>query len=428
MSGIVRRLSFVLLVVALLLFVYGCADAIKPTPSVSTPGTPQDATVMTDVPQGILNSSSVQLLASELSAEEQGFLSEYFVEVGNWDTDFTRRVMPLTDFIPGCLGKDCIPPIVSVEGPEDLIESLEFVDQDEAPEYLQDDDPVVVFRSGEVARAYPLAVLTAHEIVNDSVNGIPVAVTFCPLCNSAVVFSRLVDGQELTFGVSGFLYNSDLVMYDHQTESWWQQFTGIGLVGEYAGAKLAFLPSQILSWDEFRKTYPGGQVLDGPRGNGYETLPYAGYDSSGRTPLLYNGEYDPRLEPTARVLALNLDDTAVAYDWDYLTTSRVVNDRVGSSDVTIFFDPDTRSSFPTVAGDRLAVGSATAFSPILNGATLSFSYSSGVITDEQTGSTWNFSGVATSGELVGERLEPLIAGNHFWFAWAAFNPLTEVRP
>ena len=419
MSGIVGRLSFGLLVVALLLFVYGCADAIEPTPSVSTPSTPQDATVMTDVPQSTLNSSSVQLLASELSAEEQGFLAEYFVEVGNWDTDFTRRVMPLTDFIPGCLGKDCIPPITP---------PLEFVDQDEAPEYLQDDDPVVVFRSGEVARAYPLAVLTAHEIVNDSVNGVPVAVTFCPLCNSAVVFSRLVEGQELTFGVSGFLYNSDLVMYDHQTESWWQQFTGIGLVGEYAGAKLAFLPSQILSWEEFRKAYPGGQVLDGPRGNGYMTLPYAGYDSSGRTPFLYSGEYDPRLEPTARVLALNLDDIAVAYDWDYLTTSRVVNDQVGSSDVTIFFDPDTLSSFPTVAGDRLAVGSATAFSPVVNGATLSFVYSSGVIMDEQTGSTWNFSGVATSGELVGERLEPLIAGNHFWFAWVAFNPLTEIRP
>ena len=217
-------------------------------------------------------------------------------------------------------------------------------------------------------------------------------------------------------------------MYDHQTESWWQQFTGIGLVGEYAGAKLAFLPSQILSWEEFRKAYPGGQVLDGPRGNGYMTLPYAGYDSSGRTPFLYSGEYDPRLEPTARVLALNLDDIAVAYDWDYLTTSRVVNDQVGSSDVTIFFDPDTLSSFPTVAGDRLAVGSATAFSPVVNGATLSFVYSSGVIMDEQTGSTWNFSGVATSGELVGERLEPLIAGNHFWFAWVAFNPLTEIRP
>ena len=417
MSGIVGRLSFGLVLMMLLLFVYGCADAPEPTPSVSTPSTPQGAVIAGDVPQGTLNSSSAPLLDTELSANEQS-LSEQ-LRRSSWNTDFTRRVMPLTDFLSGSVGRD--QGIRPVDSPE-------FVDQDEAPSYLQDDDPVVVFRSGEVARAYPLAVLTAHEIVNDSVNGVPVAVTFCPLCNSAIVFSRLVDGQELTFGVSGLLYNSDLVMWDRQTESWWQQFTGIGLVGEYARAQLAFLPSQILSWEEFRKAYPSGQVLDGPRGNGYMTLPYAGYDSSGRTPFLYDGEYDPRLEPTARVLALNLDDTAVAYDWDYLTTSRVVNDQVGSSDVTIFFDPDTRSTFPTGGGDRLAVGSATAFSPIVDGATLSFAYSSGVITDEQTGSTWNFSGVATSGELVGERLEPLIAGNHFWFAWAAFNPLTEVRP
>ncbi|MGQ9851612.1 MAG: DUF3179 domain-containing (seleno)protein [Aggregatilineaceae bacterium] len=96
-----------------------------------------------------------------------------------------------------------------------------------AQEWLQPQSPVVAVSVNGSARAYPLAIMTRHEIVNDTLGGVPVAVTFCPLCNSAIVFERTVEGQVLRFGVSGLLRNSDLIMWDDATQSWWQQFTGI---------------------------------------------------------------------------------------------------------------------------------------------------------------------------------------------------------
>ncbi|NIZ61599.1 hypothetical protein DL239_11490 [Sedimentitalea sp. CY04] len=165
-------------------------------------------------------------------------------------------------------------------------------------------EPVITLEvAGQLPRAYPLRYLTWHEIVNDNIGGVPVAVTFCPLCNSGITFDRRTSAGVLTFGVSGKLRNSDMVMYDRETESWWQQALGQGIVGELTGVKLKSLPSWMESWQEFSERNPDGLVMAEPAYNrAYGRNPYRGYDSSAR-PFLYNGEMPPHgISPLARVV------------------------------------------------------------------------------------------------------------------------------
>jgi len=165
-------------------------------------------------------------------------------------------------------------------------------------------EPVITLEiEGEVPRAYPIRYLTWHEIVNDVVGGIPVAVTFCPLCNSAITFDRRTDQGTLNFGVSGKLRNSDMVMFDRQTESWWQQAIGEAIVGDLTGTRLASLPSWMESWETFTTRNPDGLVMETPpfRRN-YGANPYVRYDSSNR-PFLFSGEMPPHDIPAlARVV------------------------------------------------------------------------------------------------------------------------------
>ena len=170
--------------------------------------------------------------------------------------------------------------------------------------HLEGREPVITLEiDGATPRAYPLRYLTWHEIVNDTLGGVPVAVTFCPLCNSGMVFERRIDGIELTFGVSGKLRNSDMIMYDRETESWWQQAIGKGIVGDYNGAELEQLPAWMESWAEFKARNPQGQVMDRPPyRRDYGRNPYVGYDTNDR-PFLYRGENPPHdIHPVARVV------------------------------------------------------------------------------------------------------------------------------
>lgn len=164
-------------------------------------------------------------------------------------------------------------------------------------------EPVITLEMGGQARAYPIRYLTWHEIVNDVVGGVPVAVTYCPLCNSALTFDRRVDGRVLSFGVSGKLRHSDMIMYDRETESWWQQAIGEAIVGDLTGAELKTLPSWMESWAEFLERHPDGLVMAEPRYNrDYGRNPYRGYDSSAR-PFLYSGELPPHgIDALARVI------------------------------------------------------------------------------------------------------------------------------
>lgn len=165
-------------------------------------------------------------------------------------------------------------------------------------------EPVVTVEiEGALPRAYPIRYLTWHEIVNDTVAGVPIAVTFCPLCNSAITFDRRVAEGRLTFGVTGKLRHSDMIMYDRETESWWQQATGEGIVGDLTGVKLTKLATWMESWSEFRARNPEGLVMAEPDyRRQYGANPYRGYDSSAR-PLLYSGENPPHgISPLMRVV------------------------------------------------------------------------------------------------------------------------------
>lgn len=210
------------------------------------------------------------------------------------DTDFdTTSVENWVEIMSGGPPKDGIP----------AINDPSFIDvADEAR--ITAREPVITLEiAGEVPRAYPIRYLMWHEIVNDTVGGVPVAVTFCPLCNSGLTFDRRTDAGVLTFGVSGKLRNSDMIMFDRETESWWQQAIGEGIVGELTGVELQSLPSWMESWAEFEARNPDGLVMDEPdtRRN-YGANPYVQYDSSNR-PFLYSGDMPPHDIPAlARVI------------------------------------------------------------------------------------------------------------------------------
>jgi hypothetical protein len=209
-------------------------------------------------------------------------------------TDFSKASVALDEITSGGPPKDGIP---AIDMPEFTIIK--------GNHGLSPHQPVISVHIGREARAYPLRILIWHEIVNDTVDGTPIAVTFCPLCNSAVVFDRRVDGRVLSFGTTGKLRNSDLVMYDRQTESWWQQFLGEAIVGELVGKQLPLVSSRVESFESFAERFPSGSVLMPPKGSGraYGTNAYAGYDRSAK-PFLYHGRYDDRIPPLARVVVV----------------------------------------------------------------------------------------------------------------------------
>jgi len=221
--------------------------------------------------------------------------------------DFWRHEWPQTDFsitsvdswveiLSGGPGKDGIP---ALSNPTFLTVTAET--------RLDPMEPVMVLEAeGETPRAWPIRYLMWHEIVNDAVGGVPIAVTFCPLCNSGVIFDRRSEAGVLDFGVTGKLRHSDMVMYDAQTESWWQQAIGTAIVGQLTGTELAVLPGWMESWESYATRNPDGLVMDEPQDwrRNYGTNPYVSYDSSFR-PFLYNGEMPPHgIPPLERVVRI----------------------------------------------------------------------------------------------------------------------------
>lgn len=217
-------------------------------------------------------------------------------ERAGWRTDFSRTEVPFSEIIPGGPPKDGIPSI------DDPI----FVAAREADRFSDREPVIELMIDGLPPRAYPLSVLTWHEIVNDTVAGRPLAITYCPLCNSAVVFDRVVDGETVEFGTTGLLRNSDLVMYDRRTESWWQQFTGEAIVGHHAGDRLTMLPSRTVAFGDFRERHPDGEVLvpNDWSMRAYGRNPYTGYDGRTAPYPLYTGALPANMEPMERVIVV----------------------------------------------------------------------------------------------------------------------------
>ena len=314
--------------------------------------------------------------------------------------------------------------------------------------WLDAREPVLVLELGGEARAYPLQIMIWHEIVNDVVAGRPVAVTYCPLCNSGLGFDRrlrLSDAQaervrarnpgaalaragagwtlEVTLGTSGLLYKSNLLMFDDATATLWSQILSRAVVGTLAGVRLEPLPVQLLAFDAFARAHPEGRVLS--RATGYERdygeNPYFAYDAPTSRPFLFRGEPDTRLPAMERVVAVRLGGETVAYPYGLLRQARVVNDAVGGVPLVVFWGPGTASALDRarVARGR-DVGAAGVFDRRLAGRELAFAWDGEGFVDLQTKSRWDLRGRALTRPLAGRRLAPLTHDNTLWFAWAAF--------
>ena len=284
--------------------------------------------------------------------------------------------------------------------------------------WLEDDEPVLSLTVGEETRAYPLRVMTWHEIVNDTVGGVPVAVTYCPLCNSGVAFERTVDGRVLSFGTSGMLYADNLVMYDRQTESLWPQLTGQASIGVLTGQELVAIPMGVVAWSDFREANPSALVLSQDTGfdRPYGTNPYVGYDDP-----------DQRLPIKERVIGISEGTDSVAVVRRSLVGHSPLQVVVGDRDLVVWHKPGQASALDagTVAGGT-DIGTVGVYDPVVDGRQLHFVAAGDGFRDEETGSRWNVLGQAIDGPLQGQELQPYQHLDTFWFAWVTFHPHTDL--
>lgn len=343
-----------------------------------------------------------------------------------WETDFTISSIDLNELQVGIRTldpRDAIPPI----------DDPSFETVSEADEWLEDDEPGLLVDVEDIRRFYPIRILHRHEIVNDVFGDTPVAVTYCPLCNTGIAFDRRVDGEVLRMGVSGLLRNSDLVMWDDATQSLWQQITGEAIVGDLTGTRLEPLASAIVRWADFRDNHPDGDVLGREQGFGiaYGQNPYVGY-SSRNAPIggFFTAELDDRFPALERVVAVTVDDATTGYPFSEISETRVVNDEVGRQPVAIFWGaPSTTDALDSFqVADGRAIGTGVAFDPVVDGQRLTFdSPATDVFVDLETGTTWTLQGLAVEGPLEGAELVLLPHRNEFWFAFAAFFPDADVH-
>jgi Protein of unknown function (DUF3179) len=321
-----------------------------------------------------------------------------------------------------------------------------------ARRWLGGDAPVVVVRVGAEARAYPAAILLWHEVVNDVVGGKPLLITFCPLCNTAVVYERTADGAVHDFEVSGELVLGAAVLLDRVTGMRYTQPAGkpLGVAAPAANPlglapanppsapprrepkPLRWYPSDLMTLDQAAAANRDLVVLSRDTGyaRDYGASPYGRVGRLGSRPSLYDGFVDTRLDPKTRLVGAVINKRPQAWLYDALRREKVRNDTVGGQPVAIFFREDTAS----IADSRSlaaapAVGSAGVFSPTAGGRHLHFIVSAdGQISDRETGTQWDLSGRAASGPLAGTRLTPLPHLDTYWYAWAARYPDTRVWP
>jgi hypothetical protein len=379
----------------------GVDDGVA-APTSSSPGAPREP-----------------IRATSAGCEDGGF---------HWDQVMCQPAhsIPLDEIISGGPPPDGIPPI------DDPV--FETIDQ--AAAWLDDTSPVMVVDVQGEVRAYPLAILTWHEIVNDTVGDVPLVVTYCPLCNSGLVFERTVDGPDgeevLDFGTSGRLYLSNLVMFDRQHRSLWTQFEGEGVVGErFLGTQLTRVPAWLFGFAELVELHPDAQVLSRETGHDrdYGRNPYTGYDTADRDPFLFQGDLDDRFPPMTRLVGLADGESTVAVTLDHLAEQRTVDVELDGRPVVLLWAPGQASALDTASIDAgRDVGQTAAFVAELDGQELSLQAAGadGRFVDAETDSTFDLRGRALDGPLEGQQLEALPHDDTFWFVWVAFRPDTEL--
>jgi hypothetical protein len=365
----------------------------------SSPNSSDEKPVQTDE-----GAPSTQAATPALPPDIDTTLHSVSLDTIVFDT-FDGGSISLTDSTPEIRAAllDAIPPIDSpVYGSQ------------EQGDWLESDDLVVGYVTVDNAYAYPFKILNYHEIINDSVDGVPILVSYCPLCRSAVVYDRRVDGTDLAFSNTSALHESDAVMVDRTTGSYWWQVAGAAIVGPLTGTSLEVLPSTVATWADWKRTHPATMVLTPDTGF---ARPYASDAFSSYADRVASGQFafpvseaslDDRLRAEALVVAVRVGETMRAYQVDDLETP--INDTIGGSPIVIL---------PTGGG-------GAAFVPIVDGTALTFDRRGGMLVDTETQSSWSPAGIAIEGRLAGSSLEPLPARTTFWFALVGAFPDVDV--
>lgn len=328
------------------------------------------------------------------------------IQVSNSHTTVTitngiKHTIPLDEIKSGGPPPDGIP---SIDNPK-------FVNASQAP-FLKDDDLVIGLRLNGETKAYPLFILVWHEIVNDKFGNTPVTITYCPLCFTTQVFERILNGTEVQFGTSGKLYNSNLVMYDRSSGSYWSQALGESIKGPFAGTNLKKIPFDVARWSDWKSLYPDSLVLTTNTGfqRPYGSDPYGDYYTSNEI-IFPVSHTDNRMHSKEKIVGFERSGHFKAYKISNVESSKIINDKVGESKILLV----SQYTDMTRVFDRK-----------INDKVLDFAYSNGKIIDTRTNSEWNFEGQAISGTMKGEQLQRLTLNPGFWFEWVAFHPDTEI--
>jgi Protein of unknown function (DUF3179) len=325
-----------------------------------------------------------------------------------FSTDWSRTSINTDEIRSGGPAKDGIP----------ALNNPLFVPAFEADTWLSDKEAIILLQEGTVFKAYPLQIMAWHEIVNDIIADTPVSITWCPLCNTTVVFKRDLDGRILDFGTTGHLRFSNMLMYDRQTESWWQQAEGKAVIGNYMGVQLDLYPSRLLPWREIRDI-PGLMVLSQETGydRPYGRNPYEGYDDPDASPFLLDRIRRKLIDDSENALLdrviLVPGENKILISYKQLRQNPVFN----SETAFIFWSAGTASALDKgrVGGGR-DVGTANAFYPFANSQRLTFELHDKGFRDIQTGTIWNSLGIGIEGPHKGVQLKVLPSLQHFWFS------------
>lgn len=265
--------------------------------------------------------------------------------------DLSNSLVPTSEIVSSSLPKDGIP----------AIDRPKFTSSSTAS-HLRDDDMVVSVTLEEETRAYPLRILEHHEVVNDQIGGIKFFVTYCPLCGTAMVFNRYIGNRVFTFGVSGLLYQSDVLLYDRETESLWSQLGMKCVSGPQQNSGLAWLPSEQMTWGVWKRRYPRGSVLSPDTGHGrdYSQSSYAAYESSPETlfpvPLRRS-----ELPKKSWVLGVFIGNSAKAYPIELLPSGQVISDSLNGFGIQLSYDAASRQGRVTYSGSDLSAPSVQAY-------------------------------------------------------------------
>ena len=348
------------------------------------------AAVMTVPHQMGIDSIENTSVESSMTSQEQS-LSQIQI------TDGIKHIVPLDKIKSGGPPKDGIP---SIDKPN-------FVAASEA-NFVSDNDIVIGLQINGETKAYPLFILVWHEIVNDIVGDVPVAVTYCPLCFTNQVFERTINGEITEFGTSGKLYNSNLVMYDRNTDSQWSQAIGMAITGELTSHVLKRVPFDVAKWSDWKTLYPGTLVLTTNTGHirAYGSDPYGDYYTDPQIIFPVENK-DDRFHPKEIILGFDNGNIYKAYKLADVEEKKVINDEIGDKKLLLV------SLYPEMT---------RAFNRVVDGTILEFEYVDGKIIDTQTNSQWNFEGNAIEGQLMGKKLEREVFNPGFWFEWIAFHP------